>query len=105
MELTKSVTFGVKARSEQTADGVYYKGTWTTSNNASRSGGSWAYTNAAGSFALFHFTGTGFDLIGSVAPNLGKARIVVDGTEAGYADFYLSGYVHKAKVFALDRPC
>ncbi len=101
VELTKSVTFGVKARSEQTADGVYYKGTWTTSNNASRSGGSWAYTNAAGSFALFHFTGTGFDLIGSVAPNLGKARIVVDGTEAGYADFYLSGYVHKAKVFAL----
>ena len=25
---------------------------------------------------------------------------MIDGVEAGYADYYLSGYVHKQKVFA-----
>ena len=100
VEQVRSVDFSVKVRVEQTENGVYYKGAWTTSNSANRSAGSWAYTNTSGSYALYHFTGTGFDLIGSVAPNLGRARVVIDGVEAGYADYYLSGYVHKQKVFA-----
>ncbi len=37
-----------------------------------------------------------------MAPNLGKARVVVDGAEAGIADFYLSGYVHNRKVMGVS---
>jgi len=88
VEETQSVTFSVTTRSEQDADGIYYKNNWSTENGEGLSGGSQLLTDDSGAYALFHFTGTHVDLIGSTGPSYGKARIVLDGVEAGYADLY-----------------
>jgi len=88
-------------RFEQTNPMIVYDGAWAPSSNASRSGGSWAYSNTAGSAAYVAFTGTRIDIIGSTAPTYGKAKVTIDGTREYTADFYTSGYLHKRKVLGI----
>ena len=70
-------------------------------SHASRSAGKWKYTNAAGSAPSIAFTGTRVDIMGSTAPNYGKAIVTIDGTTQYWADFYTSGYLHNRKVLAV----
>ena len=99
VETTHSAMFEILGRTDD-ADGrvIYQGGNWTTNANASRYQGSWHVVSAAGA-AYLTFSGTHVDLIGSTAPGSGIAKVSVDNTFAGNADFYSVGYAHQARVF------
>jgi len=78
------------------------EGTWSAAANDKRSAGSWLYSNAPDSAYYIRFTGTRLDLIGSLAPNYGIARVTVDGTRVSTADFYSSGFLHNQKVWSIN---
>ncbi len=98
-ETVKSASVAICTRYEQDASAIVYRGSgWSTAGNAARSGGSWAYTNAAGSSAYFVVQGTGLDLVASTGPTYGIARIVVDGGTPVNADLYSSTNKHQIRV-------
>ncbi len=88
-------------RHEETDSRIVWDGTWNSASHATRSAGKWKYTNAAGSAAHIAFTGSRVDIVGSTAPNYGKALVTIDGTTQYWADFYTSGYIHNRKVLSI----
>ena len=91
----------VVRRYEETDARVTWYGAWGASANSKRSGGAWNFVNAADGSVNVSFNGTGIDLIGSTAPNYGKAKVTIDGTTTMTADFYTSGYLHNRKVLGI----
>lgn len=89
-------------RHEESDARIILDGTWVEAANASRSGGKWRYTNASGSVAAVAFTGSRIDIIGSTAPNYGRALVTVDGTHEYVADFYTAGYIHNRKILSIS---
>ncbi|MDR3686269.1 MAG: chitobiase/beta-hexosaminidase C-terminal domain-containing protein, partial [Coriobacteriia bacterium] len=88
VEATRSATYQMMQRWEQTDSRMYFKGSWSTSSSPSYSGHSMASVNATQCSLFFNFTGTRFDIIGSSGPAFGYAKVTVDGTNVGNADFY-----------------
>ena len=95
-----SVSFDVLKRYEETSTVVAYKGTWAPAAHASRSSGSWYFSNVSGAAAYVNFTGTRVDLIGSKAASYGIARITVDGEAPVLVDLYAPSTAHQAKLFS-----
>jgi hypothetical protein len=100
VEATRSATFDVLGRVEETDSRIYYKGTWSSSPNAARSGGAWTYTSASGATAYLTFSGTGIDLIASKAPAYGIAKLTVDGGSPTYVDLYDASYLHQVHAWS-----
>jgi len=92
------VTYTLTPRVDQSEDGVYFDGLWTSYYSASRHDYYWLATNSPGAFVSFKFTGTGFNLLGSMAPTYGIANVSVDGGEPVPADFYAPSTLHKQSV-------
>ena len=75
-------------RIEQTAANIRYTGTWYTHSNPGHSGGSAAYSPAAGAVAELTFDGTGFVWYGVRDPWAGIARVSIDGGAPFEIDTY-----------------
>ncbi len=99
-EQTRSATFDVVKRIEQTDTRVYYRGSWWTVTNSSLSGGSHARIASAGAAHLV-FDGTGIDLIALKSTNYGIAKVTVDGGTPVFADLYAPSAQFKAPVFSV----
>ncbi len=89
-------------RYEDTDAMLVYEGSWATGNNAARSAGAWRYAETTGSVCYIEFEGTGFDLIGSVGPAYGIAKVTVDSTTTpAYVDYYAADYAHQQNLYSL----
>ncbi|MBW8793787.1 MAG: RICIN domain-containing protein [Streptomyces sp.] len=64
------------------AAGVTYSGTWSNWNDTKDMNGSEKFTNTAGNYAEFSFTGTGVRYLSMTQPNMGKVDVYLDGTLA-----------------------
>ncbi|AYC36221.1 RICIN domain-containing protein [Streptomyces griseorubiginosus] len=64
------------------AAGVTYSGTWSNWNDTKDMNGSEKFTNTAGNYAEFAFTGTGVRYLSMTQPNMGKVDVYLDGTLA-----------------------
>jgi hypothetical protein len=91
----------ITTRIEQTAPSITYTAGWVK-DNASRpwSGGTAAYSTAAGAQATFTFTGTSVSWNGWRGPHSGIARVVLDGVFVAEVDTYKTTEEIRAKVFS-----
>ncbi|MFD5594389.1 RICIN domain-containing protein [Streptomyces griseorubiginosus] len=82
------------------AAGVTYSGTWSNWNDTKDMNGSEKFTNTAGNYAEFSFTGTGVRYLGMTQPNMGKVDVYLDGTlaQAGI-DAYASTVTKQVPLF------
>ncbi len=87
-------------RVEQTTSFFTWAGAWTKLTSSSYSGGSFAYTNTAGSFAAFAINGVRLDLIAKTGPNYGIAKVTLDGTKTFLVDLYSASTLYKRNVWS-----
>ncbi|MFC8342552.1 RICIN domain-containing protein [Streptomyces sp. NPDC057280] len=82
------------------AAGVTYSGTWSNWNDTKDMNGSEKFTNTAGDYAEFSFTGTGVRYLSMTQPNMGKVDVYIDGTlaQAGI-DAYASTVTKQVPLF------
>ncbi|MFI1510777.1 RICIN domain-containing protein [Streptomyces sp. NPDC020597] len=82
------------------AAGVTYSGTWSNWNDTKDMNGSEKYTNTAGNYAEFSFTGSGVRYLSMTQPNMGKVDVYVDGAlaQAG-VDAYASTVTKQVPLF------
>ncbi|MEU6510722.1 RICIN domain-containing protein [Streptomyces sp. NPDC046942] len=64
------------------AAGVTYSGMWSNWNDSKDMNGSERFTNTAGNYAEFSFTGTGVRYLSMTQPNMGKVDVYIDGALA-----------------------
>ena len=96
--------FGQCRRYEQSDPRLFFSGTWTTGTSTSYSGGSYAYTNKAGSSVTLAFSGTSLALMAKKSPSQGKASVSVDGGTPVSVDLYRSATAYKQTVFSTTLP-
>ena len=77
-----------------------YAGAWTALSASSYSGGSYAYTNTAGSSASFTFEGVKLDLVAKKGPTYGIAKVTLDGTKTFTVDLYSATTRYKQNVWS-----
>lgn len=71
---------------QQTAAGISYTGGWSTSTNASMSGGSGRHTSSGTARATFTFTGRAVGWITTWTATSGRVEVWVDGVKAATLD-------------------
>jgi hypothetical protein len=76
------------ARFEDTDPSVAYTPGWTQDTLSPWSGGTAAFSTAAGAQATFSFSGTSVSWIGGRAPDTGIAHVLVDGVLVAAVDTY-----------------
>jgi SpoIID/LytB domain protein len=74
-------------RYQQNDANLAYAGTWTASSATAASGGSFRYTNAAGSCSV-SFNGTYVAWLAKKSPAYGIAKLTLDGVDQGTVDLY-----------------
>ena len=74
-------------RYEQTDSNLGYTGTWTATSATAASGGSFRYTDAAGSCTV-SFNGTYLAWLAKKSTVYGKAKLTLDGVDQGTVDLY-----------------
>ncbi len=89
-------------RYQQSDAKITYLGDWTTSNNASASGGSFASSRQAGAAALAKFTGTEVSVLASTGPAQGEADIYVDDVLVDTVDLYSATTAWKVPIYSDD---
>ena len=73
-------TLAAPVRYEETASlFTWNPPSWTLGSTASASGGSYRYTNSAGAYVSFSFTGVGFKLIAKTTTSYGNLTVTIDG--------------------------
>jgi hypothetical protein len=75
------------ARTEDSSSSIRYQGAWAVLHDARTSGGTAHYASVATATASFTWTGTGIEVVMARGPQLGKARITLDGV-ATTVDLY-----------------
>ena len=86
-------------RYQQADTRLKYAGTWKTTSAAAASGGSFAFTDSAGSSVTIRFTGTHLSWIAKTSPAYGKAKVTLDGTSLGTIDLYSASTQWQQKVW------
>ncbi len=86
--------------SQQSSSAIRYAGTWHTVANSYASGGSLAYSTAAGASATFTFTGRAVSWVAYRGPTRGQAKVYVDGVYRQTVNLYSSSYAARQIVFA-----
>ncbi|TLM99352.1 MAG: hypothetical protein FDZ75_00260, partial [Actinobacteria bacterium] len=99
-EATRSATFVLYKRIEQTSDRVSYIGSWGTYTDSLMTSSTAAYTFRAGSGINFTFDGTRFEWIGNKGTSYGKATVTVDGGTPVTLDLYSSGFKYRQVLFS-----
>ena len=100
IEDTRSSTFSVSRRLDNTDPAFGYRGAWSTLVSGSRYGGSYNYRHLRGRRFYVAFEGTAFDLVSSKLPSAGIARVTVDDAEPVLVDLYSAGFLHQSKVLS-----
>jgi hypothetical protein len=78
-----------------------YSGSWSTLSSSSYSGGSFAYTNTAGSsVTLADYPFMRLDVVAKTGPNYGIAKITLDGSKTFLVDLYSSTTKYKQVVWS-----
>jgi beta-N-acetylhexosaminidase len=86
--------------SQQTSSAISYHGTWHSVSNAYASGGTLAYSTAAGASATYTFTGTSVSWVAYRGANRGEASVYLDGVYKGRVNLYSSIYSAREIVYA-----
>jgi hypothetical protein len=76
-----------------------YAGTWTTSSQASSSGGSVKWSSTAGASATLAFSGRAVGLVTTLRPDGGAVQVWVDGALAATIDTYADTTAYRQVVF------
>lgn len=87
---------------EQSDGRIAYAGTWTTGPSSLHSGGSYAYSNKAGSTLTVKFRGTSIAWIGPKAPSYGRAEVFVDGKSRGVVSQYASKVSYQQAIWSMS---
>ena len=87
-------------RYEQNDTNLAYPGTWTATSATAASGGSYRYTDAAGSCTV-SFNGTYLAWLAKKSPAYGKAKLTLDGVDKGTVDLYNATAIY-GKVWETD---
>src|SRR5262245_47788665 len=87
-------------RFEDTDPSVAYTSGWTQDGGSPWSGGTAAFSTAAGAQASFTFTGTSVSWIGGRASDTGIARVFVDGVLVAQVDTYSKTQEVRVPMFA-----
>ncbi|MBE0418176.1 MAG: SpoIID/LytB domain-containing protein, partial [Coriobacteriia bacterium] len=90
------------ARFEQDDGRISYAGGWVTGSGTVHSGGSYAYSNTAGSTIKLRFRGTSIAWIGPKAPSYGRAEVFVDGKTRGIISQYAASASYKQTVWSIS---
>jgi hypothetical protein len=100
VEDTKTVSFVMVTRVDETDPCVSYEGTWTTNAAGHRIGTTWTYTTSDTAAVNVHFSGQWITWVTSYAPSSGIARVSVDGGTPQLVNLYASGWNHKQIVWS-----
>jgi beta-N-acetylhexosaminidase len=88
---------------QQSGSGVSYGETWhIVLNHPYASGGSLAYSTAAGASATFRFTGYAVSWVAYRGPNRGSAAVYVDGIYKATVNLYSAAYQARPMVYAVN---
>ncbi|HYK95647.1 MAG TPA: hypothetical protein VE011_07280, partial [Candidatus Dormibacteraeota bacterium] len=87
---------------EQSGAGVTSGGTWHTAAVRAASGGSEKYTDAAGAWMKYTFTGSSIAWVATTGPTRGSAAIYIDGVYKGTINLRTSTYRQRQIVFAFN---
>ena len=86
--------------SQQSSSAVKYAGSWAAVGNTYASGGSTAYSTAAGAAATFTFTGRAVSWVSSVGSSRGQAKVYIDGVYVHTVNLYSATFHARQVVFA-----
>ena len=84
---------------QETDPTLAYAGSWGTADQWGALGGTFKYATTSGAGLTIKFNGNCLDLIGKKSPQYGKARILLDGVDSGYVDFYDSKWTYQQLVY------
>lgn len=79
---------------------TYPVGGWYAVSSSAFSGGTYRYSNKAGSAAQLTGTTASVGIVGSYGPGYGKAEVWIDGVSAGVIDAYAPSYAHNQVLFS-----
>ncbi len=94
--------YDTSALFEQNDGRISYAGRWVTGSGATHSGGSYAYSNTAGSTIELRFRGTSISWIGPKAASYGRAEVIVDGKSRGVVSQYASSASSQQTVWSIS---
>ena len=97
-ETTRTASFDVVRRYDNTEAKITYLGTWATSTNAAYYNGTIKKATLPGAAAVIKFDGTGIDLLSLKGPTYGIARVICDG-QTETASLYSPTYQNTALVW------
>jgi beta-N-acetylhexosaminidase len=86
--------------SQQSSSSVTRLGAWTSAANSLASGGSLAYSTAAGASATFTFFGSSVAWVAYRGPNRGSAGVYIDGVLVRTVSLYSSVYAARQIAYA-----
>lgn len=82
------------------SSGITYSSPWSNWNDSQDFNGSESFTNTAGSYVQYSFTGSGVRYLGMKQPNMGKVDVYIDGALAqSGVDAYASTVTKQAVLF------
>lgn len=73
---------------QESSSAITYSGSWPIVGNTYASGGSLAYSTAAGASATYAFTGRAVSWVADLGPSRGQAKVYIDGTYAHTVNLY-----------------
>lgn len=92
-------TFLFKTQYEEDDPGISYTGTWEDRSCPPCSKGATKHSEETKASAEFAFYGRGIQWIAVTGPTLGKARVFIDGNDAGLIDLYSRSWRYQQTVF------
>jgi len=84
---------------EQNDGRIAYAGRWITGNGSVHSGGSYTYSNTAGSTITIRFKGTSIAWVGPKSPSYGRAEVFVDGKSRGIVSQYAAATSYQQTIW------
>lgn len=86
----------------ETNSNLAWSGIWSAVKRSDAYGGTYRQTKRTRSQMVAKFNGTGIVLMGTKAPNLGRASVVVDGKQVATIDLYAKKSAARQRLFDLQ---
>jgi hypothetical protein len=87
-------------RTQQSAAGVTWTGSWKTASSASASGGSYRWASGSGASTTYSFSGRAVGWVAAVGPSYGSAKVYLDGKYVLTVDLHAASAGWRRIVFA-----
>jgi len=100
-ETTKSATFTVLKRFDDTDARILWRGTWKTTTGANYHLTTLHYLDSVNTSMTAMFNGTGFDLISFMSNKYGLARLSIDGGAPIDVDMYRASNTYKGVAYSV----